>query len=140
MSLSQLKNGLIVLCSYAAIAFGAPSGSLKVTDASSVTVNVDGISYQCTPGGGGGTDLLVSGSYKNLSGNDLCPQAVRATVSNGLMSSLVVTYLSPCSGGSSNMTCSGGQCTGDGNTVTVLSRDTYYFLNANGLGGRFQLQ
>lgn len=82
----------IVLSLGAAAAFGARR---PATDASSVRVIVDGVSYQCTARGSGtGSDFLVSGSYKNLAGNDLCPQAVRANVENGVMTSLTVTVAS----------------------------------------------
>lgn len=132
----SLKTAFLFLLCLSALARAAS----KATDANQVSVTVDGVTYQCTGGTSSAGDLLISGSYKNLAGNDLCPQSVRANVSGGTMSSVEVTFLSPCSGGSSRMTCSGAQCTGDGNTLTVIGRDLYYFLNVNGLGARFQLQ
>lgn len=136
------KLGLVFsLALFSGLASGAVKPlSPQIADASFVSVNIDGTTYQCTPGGvSGGSGILISGSYKNLAGNDLCPQSARATVSNGLMTSVTLSFLSPCSGGSSTLTCSGAQCTGDGNTLTVISSDMYYFLNSNGLGARFQL-
>lgn len=105
-----------------------------------ISVNVDGTTYQCTQGGTTTTsDFLISGTYKDTTSDALCPQAIQATLSGGVMTSLVVTYLSPCSGGSSTMTCDGPVCKGDGYTLTVLGRDQYYFLNSQSVGGRFLL-
>lgn len=132
------KLGLVF--ALALFAARSEAAAPQIADASFVSVNVDGTTYQCTPGGTTSGGILISGNYKNLAGNDLCPQSARATVSNGQMTSVTVTFLSPCTGGTNVLNCSGAQCTSsDGNTLTVLGPDLYYFLNMNGLGARFQL-
>jgi len=76
---------------------------------------------------------LKQGTYqKEPGGYNFCPQRVTPTISNGVMTSVRLTYLSPCGGSSETYTCSQNSCKLSSNRaeVKVLGFERYEFIDS----------
>jgi hypothetical protein len=79
-----------------------------------------------------GTGLKQGTYQKEPGGYNFCPQRVTPTISNGVMTSVRLTYLSPCGGSSETYTCTQNSCKLSNNRaeVKVLGFERYEFIDS----------
>jgi hypothetical protein len=87
--------------------------------------------------------VLKDGRYLVHDQPAWCPQAITATVENGIMKSVLVNYELPCDSSPVVYRCAGEVCTGEDswdNQIQVLSSKSYRFTEAlTGTSGEYVL-
>ncbi|MCX6123196.1 MAG: hypothetical protein NTV34_00360, partial [Proteobacteria bacterium] len=85
------------------------------------------------------SNILKAGVYKVESGyQSFCPQNIEPKISNGKLTSLAVTYLSPCSGTYHTYSCQENKCSYSSSVYIIIQSMDHYAFSSSGNNAVFK--